>query len=152
MTEEWRTAYGYQYYEISDMGRIRSIFPHRGLRYLKMPPRCGYPHVNLHGKTRFVHHLVLETFVGPRQPGQEACHRNGNRLDARLSNLYWGTRTDNVLDAVRHGTHHNVKKTHAPCGHPYDTTMTRKTGKTYRYCRSCDNSRRRMLWLKQTGT
>ena len=55
------------------------------------------------GKGRYVHHLVLEAFIGPRPPGHEACHTNGNPMDNRLSNLYWGLPSDNDQDMRRHG-------------------------------------------------
>ena len=55
------------------------------------------------GNQRFVHHLILEAFVGPRPDGYESCHKNGNPLDNRLVNLYWGTKRDNGLDTRAHG-------------------------------------------------
>jgi hypothetical protein len=55
-------------------------------------------------KTRYVHHLVLETFVGPMPTGQEACHGDGNRANNALSNLRWDTRKSNHADKVIHGT------------------------------------------------
>lgn len=56
-----------------------------------------------HGSERkrrhaYVHHLILEAFVGPRPPGHVACHKNDNGFDNRLSNLYWGTSEDNLAD------------------------------------------------------
>ena len=68
----------------------------------------GYFSVMLYKKNKkqrvCIHRLVLETFVGPCPPGMEACHYNGNRLDNRLENLRWDTRSNNQLDAVKHGT------------------------------------------------
>ncbi len=52
---------------------------------------------------RFVHHLVLEVFVGPRPDGMEACHRNGDWRDNRLENLRWGTPESNYRDRDAHG-------------------------------------------------
>ena len=50
--------------------------------------------------------LVLLTLVGsPPQGKPFACHRNGNPLDNRPSNLYWGSPQDNADDAKRHGVH-----------------------------------------------
>lgn len=53
---------------------------------------------------RKVHHLVLEAFIGSRPEGTEACHKNGNKADNRLSNLRWGTHSSNYADRVLHGT------------------------------------------------
>lgn len=52
---------------------------------------------------RFVHHLVLETFIGSRPEGMYALHKNDNQLDNRLENLYWGTSSDNRYDAYTNG-------------------------------------------------
>lgn len=53
-------------------------------------------------KTKTVHRLVCETFYG-LSSGAWACHKNGNKLDNRPSNLYWGDRQKNMLDAIRLG-------------------------------------------------
>lgn len=45
--------------------------------------------------------LVLETFVGPCPKGLQCCHRNDDKQDDRLENLYWGTPYENKLDARR---------------------------------------------------
>lgn len=51
-----------------------------------------------------VHHLVLWAFVGPAPPKMECRHLNGNPADNRPENLKWGTRRENVHDAIAHGT------------------------------------------------
>ena len=53
---------------------------------------------------RYVHRLVLETFCGPCPPGQECLHGDGDRANAAVANLRWGTRKENIEDAMRHGT------------------------------------------------
>jgi len=69
---------------------------------------CGYRMVTLcrnKKKRGFrVHHLVLETFRGPRRPGQECRHFDGDKLNNALDNLIWGTHTENAGDSLRHGT------------------------------------------------
>jgi hypothetical protein len=57
------------------------------------------------GKQRafFVHRLVLELFVGPCPPGMQALHRDDDKYNNRLSNLYWGTPADNVRDRIVNG-------------------------------------------------
>jgi len=74
----------------------------------------GYYRVTLsrNGKkyNRLVHQLVAEAFIGPRPEGMFACHKDGNSINNNVSNLYYGTRSDNVRDAVRHGTHVMLKQ------------------------------------------
>ncbi len=62
-------------------------------------------HVTLHreGKhySRNIHRLVLEAFVGKRPKGMECRHLDDDPLNNNLSNLCWGTRQENVNDAMR---------------------------------------------------
>lgn len=120
--EEWRETTGYPGFEVSSLGRVRSWRPGRGpvkSRHLLrradpiiLKPYIhpnGYPYVGLSDATnrqkqRKVHHLVLEAFVGPRPDGMDGCHNNGVRVDARLENLRWDTRANNIADMRRHGT------------------------------------------------
>lgn len=150
---EWRPVAGYEgLYEVSDSGLVRSLDRTVGSRYglrkikgrVLQPGRSGRgrPQVRLQrdgqADWRFVHHLVLETFVGPRPDGKEACHSNGDQLDNRLVNLRWDTRSSNVLDSVQHGTHLNARKQVCPkCGGEYAQF------KRQRVCRQCDNRRNR---------
>jgi hypothetical protein len=66
--------------------------------------------------TRFVHHLVLETFVGPRPPGTECLHKNSNPADNRLSNLKWGTHAENVKTLVKLKMERNLAERRAKEG------------------------------------
>jgi hypothetical protein len=52
---------------------------------------------------RKVYHLVLEAFVGPRPPGTEAMHLDGDRASNALSNLRWGTHSENTRQIVFDG-------------------------------------------------
>jgi hypothetical protein len=53
-----------------------------------------------------VHVLVAEAFLPPRPtPAHEVRHWDGDRMNNAATNLRWGTRSDNVQDALRHGTH-----------------------------------------------
>lgn len=155
--EQWRKIPGYEScYEVSDMGRIRSIpryvtyktggkrfYPSR-IRKTQISQPDGYPVVNLLSnsdrKTFKVHRLVLEVFSGECPEGMEARHLNGDNADNRLVNLKWGTHSENINDKRRHGTNHEVNKTHCPRGHelhesniaPWRLRANRK-----RICLSC---------------
>lgn len=64
----------------------------------------GYLSVNIDGKIRKVHELVLTTWVGPCPTGMECRHLDGNKINNHIKNLIWGTRSDNTKDQIRHGT------------------------------------------------
>lgn len=113
-TEHWLPVPGYEgLYEVSDLGRVRSL-PRRpgtpGNLILKPTVNnTGYHCVgpSLNGKQRVIHiHvLVLAAFEGPCPAGMEVLHGPGGRLDNRLVNLSYGTRSqNNGPDRVRDGT------------------------------------------------
>jgi hypothetical protein len=120
--ERWLPVPGYEgLYLVSDLGHIRSLrrmtpAGWRGGRSLRTPPRKsdGYPQVALfrdgHGRTVLVHALVASAFLGPRPPGQEVRHLDGDASSAVLRDtdgiqrLAYGTRLENQHDSIRHGT------------------------------------------------
>lgn len=104
--EQWRPVVGYAgLYEVSDHGRVRNSQNDR----MKQPTeREGRLFVLLwkNNKCRLwrVHRLVLIAFVGPPPKDHECCHNDGNAMNNHLSNLRWGTPTENQADRVKHGT------------------------------------------------
>jgi hypothetical protein len=62
------------------------------------------------GEHELVHRLVLTAFVRKPRAGEQACHRNGDPADNRLSNLYWGTQQANWDDRLRHGNGRSYQK------------------------------------------
>jgi hypothetical protein len=117
VTEEWRPIPGYDGYDVSDQGNVRSWRLRGWDSYwgrratnpkLLSPQLCrGYLAVLLvcgdKKKNAKVHALVLSAFVGPKPPGSHGCHENGDRTDNRVSNLRWDTATANAADRERHG-------------------------------------------------
>ena len=117
MDERWKPIRVDKRYEVSTNGRIR-----RGSRIMSPPiKKNGYRRVTFwNGGNRIyrnVHGLVLEAFVGPRPDGCVCRHLDGNKLNNCLANLVWGSQTENIEDARRHGTlcvgaeSHNAKLT-----------------------------------------
>lgn len=150
MSEKWKSIPGYEgIYQVSNTGKIRSMLRldargrTRKERLLK--PRCNPQngrltvalYLNRQRIDRQVHSLVLEAFVGPCPAGMEACHWNDNPTDNRLSNLRWDTRSANILDCVRNGTHPLANRTHCPQGHEYTPENTYVYPKGNRACREC---------------
>ncbi len=58
---------------------------------------------------RYIHRLVLESFVGPCPNGYEGCHKNSNPTDNDLKNLRWDTPKNNCRDRTDRGLH--IQKT-----------------------------------------
>jgi hypothetical protein len=79
----------------------------------------------------------MEAFVGLRPKGLETRHLDGDPSNNQLSNLAYGTSSENHLDMVRHGTHAFSSRTHCDQGHEYTikNTHVRKSGA--RLCRAC---------------
>lgn len=103
--ERWEWVPDYEgLYQVSDLGRVM-----RSGRILK-PSRdgWGYPFVHLsrNGRARLVavHRLVAAAFLGPCPQGMEVRHLDGDRQNAQLSNLRYGTAVENAADKDRHGT------------------------------------------------
>ncbi len=114
--EEWRAIDGYDGYEVSNLGRVRSFRSRqRGFRLaipiIRKPgivKDSGTQQVTLFDvdgrrKLRFVHNLVLEAFVGPRPDGMQGCHGDDDPRNNRLSNLRWDTPLGNMRDRERNG-------------------------------------------------
>lgn len=157
--ETWLPIPGYEeYYGVSDQGRVRSldrIVEHRnrwgginrrpvngGMLSLDVVAN-GYRVVGLHrpgDKPRMdaIHRLVMLAFVGPRQDGMEVCHTDGNRMNNTLSNLRYGTHSENAQDIIRHGKNQKLNNTHCPSGHLYSGENLRIDPATgARRCRIC---------------
>lgn len=71
--------------------------------YILMLRKSGWVEVN-HAFGKPVYVLLLETFVGPKpSPKHECCHKDDNRQNNNIKNLYWGTHAENMADAARNG-------------------------------------------------
>lgn len=144
--EEWRSIPGFNGYEASNLGRVRSS--RRGKwRMQSTHDDRGYVRTRLWNGERMVnrrvHQLVALAFMGPLPDGCEVRHIDGIRNNNIPSNLEHGTSSDNSLDAVNHGTHNMARKTHCLRGHeftPENTSLiTLSTGSIARRCITCHN-------------
>lgn len=104
-SEVWKRVYGFPEYEVSNLGKVR-----KGSLLLKQSPagNGGYPRVTFWvGGKRFdklVSIVVLESFVSEAPINlRDALHRDDNRLNNKLDNLYWGNASQNAYDGIRNG-------------------------------------------------
>lgn len=100
--EEWKPYHENPLYLVSSLGRVRRV-DGSILAY----PKCGrYAHITLTKPrmTKYIHRMVLETFVGRSPHGYHASHINGDPRDNRLANLIWESPQSNMARKVGHGT------------------------------------------------
>ncbi len=113
-TEEWRDVVGYfsGIYSVSNLGRLRREIGHDGAtwagRILKPTQHgTGYAVVSLslHNQERSyrVHAIVCYSFIGPRPHGYHVNHKDGQKLNNRLTNLEYVTPKENKQHASRMG-------------------------------------------------
>jgi len=115
MTEKWLPIPSFDGYEISNFGRIKSR-KYNKPRIMK-PWQVGKKYKSgMRGAMAIklmlgsdvvrckVHHLVLETFVGPAPEGHEGAHLDGDITNNRLDNLDWVTHKENEDHKRTHGT------------------------------------------------
>lgn len=121
MLEIWKPIKGFcGAYEVSNKGRIRSVTKRiyfdgktpysiikKGALMKGGPTHTGHLLVSLSlghkvRVRRYIHVLILETFVRKGKRGEECRHRNGKPGDNRLSNIKWCFRSDNLRDRKWH--------------------------------------------------
>jgi hypothetical protein len=93
-------------------------------------------------RTVRIHQLVLLAFVGPKPPGMQTRHLDGDKTNNRLTNLVYGTPSENQRDNVRLGVHPNTRKTECKRGHLLDAANIVVRGR-WRECRACKVIRER---------
>lgn len=123
--ERWRKIRGWDFYEVSNFGNVRSlthtrigfvkrlgIFIKRPLKGKVLKPGIykglGYKIVILNQgkkrKTLYVHLLVAEAFLPPRPCGHEIDHIDSNRANAHYKNLEWKTHAENSQHSIDTGS------------------------------------------------
>ena len=118
--EKWKDIKGHIGYQISSYGRLRSVdrtvVDWRRTKRLKgkilkprVAARYGYLVVNLpcQGslRTRTIHSLVADAFLGPKPEGYVIRHGSNGKHDNFATNLSYGTKSEDGLDRRRDGTH-----------------------------------------------
>ena len=152
VAEAWRPVVGWDdLYEVCNLGLVKSkdrdillaTGRTRSLKGRVLAPgslSSGHLVVGLlkrgRQSTRLIHRLVAEAFIPNPDNLPLVLHWDDDPQNNHVSNLRWGTHSDNLRDLVRNGRHPMAGKTHCPQGHEYSD------GNTYLYggrrtCRTC---------------
>jgi hypothetical protein len=107
MEEIWKDIPGFEGYQASNLGRIKS-FKWTKERILKsFIEKKGYCKVCLSQngkmKTLSVHRLVLTAFIGYPESNKVCDHINRIRTDNRIENLRWVSIHENNLNVTPYG-------------------------------------------------
>jgi hypothetical protein len=109
MIEVWKPIPSNPRYQVSSLGRVRSTKALRGGgKLVKICTSTKYYSCCLYfqgggRKTRNIHSLVLETFVGEKPEGMVARHLDDDRSNNVVSNLCYGSYAENTADRRRNG-------------------------------------------------
>lgn len=106
--EIWEQIKGFEDYEISNLGNVRSynktpdIHIHKSMRVNHT--KEGYEIITL-TKTRkyLVHRLVAETFLENPENKKEVNHKDLNKQNNEVDNLEWVSHSENMKHAYTNG-------------------------------------------------
>ena len=156
-SQEWKPVEGIEGYFVSSDGQVAST--KRGSwKLLHQAESYGYLKTTLseggESRNQYVHVLVAAAFIGAKPAGLEVRHKDGDKKNNTAENLEYGTSSENTIDAVKHGTHNNARKTHCKRGHAFTPGNTEvvplKGGESYaRRCIECHRMQARGYQAKK---
>ena len=93
-------------YYISKYGDIYSV---RSKRYLKHYINIdGYHRVDLYKKHKKIHILVYRYWIGDIPKGYQVNHKDDDKDNNYIENLYLGTQKENIHDCMNNNHHLEV--------------------------------------------
>ena len=138
MKEIWKDIKGYEDYQVSNLGRVKSIKKNKVLKQIYNPN--GYLYVGLYNNSKLkkylVHRLVAKAFIENPLNKPFINHKDFDRLNNNVKNLEWCTQKENV--------HHSINN--MKCRH---NAKNSNTGEQYIYYRKSNNTYRVIIDKKE---
>jgi len=107
MEEIWKDIDGFNDYQVSNLGRVKSLKFGKEKILNGSNAGKGYRMVIIRNKDekliQLIHRLVLSTFDRLPKNNEECDHIDRNRLNNRIDNLRWVTRTQNMINRKSYG-------------------------------------------------
>lgn len=104
MEEIWVNIIGFKLYQVSNLGRVKSL---RNNKILSQTIIFGYHLVRLTensiSKQHRVHRLVAEAFIPNPEFKETVNHEDGNKSNNNVNNLRWATQLENNVHAYQNG-------------------------------------------------
>lgn len=113
MEEIWKEIKGHNNYQISNLGRIKSLNYKRSQKERILKPSIfnnGYYMITLNGKKKLIHRLVAETFIPNPENKPVVNHKDNNKLNNNVENLEWCSHKENTIHAVKIGVYKSRDK------------------------------------------
>ena len=134
--------------EVSNLGRVgqNKTTERRVYETHEICIKNGYPVLTINNKNENLHILVFKAFYPDeyetKQDGHMICHKNDNKLDCSIDNLYIGSASDNTRDAHNNGKFDGTARERSSC---CGTDIL--TGEKHQF----DSLPDAVIWLKNNG-
>lgn len=90
-------------YYISNVGKIYSRVKGYWRELTPCINREGYLRIKLNGKQYSIHRLVALAYIPNPENKPCVCHKDNNKLNNSVDNLYWGTQKENLEQMIKDG-------------------------------------------------
>ncbi len=111
--EEWKIIPNTnEMYMVSNQSRVKTIGRYRASKNQSVswnkekiitPHKDRYWYINIGQKRKLLHRIIAEVWIPNPENKPDINHKSGDKLDCRIQNLEWVTKSENSLHAIETG-------------------------------------------------